>query len=589
MASFPLSISSAAEMEAPRRGPGMDASSNSLPFWDAPGQLAQSIAAILLSRLPYSVNCKRDRGGSGARSPLGASGSICGSSSRQYSSGAGSGTSAPILFPFCHPFTGDNHRQELSSAPSAIRSLPTSVRVDGLGLGVNGGGPAFVGQVFSMCDPSGTGLMAVTTHFDIPFLSRRMPEWIKKMLAVFKEKDNNGPVFRFFMDLGDAVSYVKKLNVPTGMVGACRLDVAYEHFKEKPQTFQFVPNKKQVKAANKLLKDISQRNGKRKVDGVPVFTAQNLNIAIATSNGIKWYGHMKNVNVVLLDVLFRYTPYFFDKRLLDNILETSIDQHFHALIRNRHMQRRRDVLDDNMAAEVFDDNGESLFDPPEVQELLDEMGHPGIPLSVVSKAAEIQLLDVVDKVLLGNKWLRKATGIQPKFPYLVDSFEDRSAASFLKVTEPASSAADSQCGDSGRPDSQLCAVTKGAQGCQKDKRLSNHFRSSIGGWFPNPWLRPPRKEKGPDHQIDSDKRLSEPNGRFNSKAPNPLLPKITMVGISTSEGGQVSKASLKKTMEDLTRELEQSNQGASKLNEDKDPLFVANVGDYSSITRMSSR
>lgn len=27
------------------------------------------------------------------------------------------------------------------------------------------------------------------------------------------------------------VSYVKRLNVPSGMVGACRLDVAYEHFK----------------------------------------------------------------------------------------------------------------------------------------------------------------------------------------------------------------------------------------------------------------------------------------------------------------------------------------------------------------------
>lgn len=61
----------------------------------------------------------------------------------------------------------------------------------------------------------------------------------------------------------------------------------------------------------------------------------------------------------------------------------------------------------------------------QVQELLDEMGHPGVPLSIISKAAEIQLLDVVDKTLLGNKWLRKATGIQPKLPYLVDSFEER--------------------------------------------------------------------------------------------------------------------------------------------------------------------
>ena len=63
--------------------------------------------------------------------------------------------------------------------------------------------------------------------------------------------------------------------------------------------------------------------------------------------------------------------------------------------------------------------------------MLDEMGHPAIPLSVISKAAEIQLFYAVDKVLLGNRWLRKATGIQPKFPYLVDSFERRYSNTFF--------------------------------------------------------------------------------------------------------------------------------------------------------------
>jgi hypothetical protein len=56
---------------------------------------------------------------------------------------------------------------------------------------------------------------------------------------------------------------------------------------------------------------------------------------------------------------------------------------------------------------------------------MNEIGPAGIPLNIVTKAAEIQLLDVVDNVLLGNKWLRKATGIQPRFPYVVDSFEER--------------------------------------------------------------------------------------------------------------------------------------------------------------------
>jgi hypothetical protein len=34
---------------------------------------------------------------------------------------------------------------------------------------------------------------------------------------------------------------------------------------------------------------------------------------------------------------------------------------------------------------------------------------------------------------------------------------------------------------------------------------------------------------------------------------NPLLSKITMVGITMGEGGHMSRANLKKTMDDLTR------------------------------------
>ena len=45
----------------------------------------------------------------------------------------------------------------------------------------------------------------------------------------------------------------------------------------------------QVKAANKLLKSIPQRSRRKKLAGVPVFSAQNLNIAVATNDGIRWY------------------------------------------------------------------------------------------------------------------------------------------------------------------------------------------------------------------------------------------------------------------------------------------------------------
>jgi hypothetical protein len=45
------------------------------------------------------------------------------------------------------------------------------------GVKVGGsGGPAFVGQVFTMLDPSGNGLMAVTKRFDLPhFIADRYP------------------------------------------------------------------------------------------------------------------------------------------------------------------------------------------------------------------------------------------------------------------------------------------------------------------------------------------------------------------------------------------------------------------------------
>ncbi|KAI4351627.1 hypothetical protein L6164_005970 [Bauhinia variegata] len=442
----------------------------------------------------------------------------------------------------------------VSSAAESNSGFPSSVKIAGLNSNGKRGGPAFVGQVFSMCDLSGTGLMAVSTHFDIPFISKRTPEWLKKMFAAITKSERNGPVFRFFIDLGDAVSYVKRLNIPSGVVGACRLDLAYEHFKEKPHLFQFVPNEKQVKAANKLLKTISQNSGGKKVDGVPVFSAQNLDIAVATTDGIKWY-----------------TPYFFDKNMLDNILEESVDQHFHTLIQTRHMQRKRDALDDNLAAEVIEEMGDSLWEPPEVQEVLDEMGPPpSIPLSVISKAAEIHFHYTVDKVLLGSRWFRKATGIQPKFPYVVDSFERRSEASFLKASKSKSCLPNSE-GESGIKDSKGIDSSDFNVKDVEDTH-PNSRPPSNGNWFHRLWR---RKVDNPRKGVKEDLK------------PNPFLPKVTMVGISTEEAGQMNKASLKKTMEDLTRELEKTelaNVSGGVTNEckleDRDPLFVANVGDY---------
>lgn len=47
--------------------------------------------------------------------------------------------------------------------------FPSTVRIS---TG-KGRGPDFVGQVFSICDLSGTGLMSVSTNIEIPFLSKR--------------------------------------------------------------------------------------------------------------------------------------------------------------------------------------------------------------------------------------------------------------------------------------------------------------------------------------------------------------------------------------------------------------------------------
>ncbi|KAL6626996.1 hypothetical protein ACP70R_030722 [Stipagrostis hirtigluma subsp. patula] len=485
----------------------------------------------------------------------------------------------PLLLPVSSSQSSSSSSSPASCRASGAQPLPSERMAAGGGKPGGGGGgggkgggggPAFVGQVFTMLDPSGNGLMAVSTRFELPhFLTNRTPTWFKRILSPLK-KSENSPVFRFFLDLNDAVSYVKRLNVPSGMVGACRLDVACEHFKEKPHMFQFVPNEKQVKAANRLLKSLPRRGRRKRLGGVPVFSAHNLNMAVATNDGIRWY-----------------TPYFFDKNMLDNILEASMDQHFNSIMQNRHTQRRRDIVDDSLTSEIIEESADSLLEPPEVQELMNEIGPAGIPLSVVTKAAEIQFLDVVDKVLLGNKWLRKAAGIQPQFPYVVDSFEERVAVSIANIATTSScftASKDVNCCQNNQlsQSSEPCIDSSNHRNYSNTDR--NQFHFPFSNLLPNIW---------PGH--DRKFKTQERNGEFSRYGAdmiddlqaNPLLPKITMVGIS-SEGGQMSIANLKKTMEDLTKQLEQTSE-KSTFNEDKDPLFVANVGDYSRITKISTR
>uniref|UniRef100_A0A453J418 Uncharacterized protein n=1 Tax=Aegilops tauschii subsp. strangulata TaxID=200361 RepID=A0A453J418_AEGTS len=98
---------------------------------------------------------------------------------------------------------------------------------------------------------------------------------------------------------------------------------------------------------------------------------------------------------------------------------------------------------------------------------MNEIGPAGIPLSVVTKAAEIQSLDVVDKLLFGNKWLRKATGIQPHFPYVVDSFEQRTTVSVHMIATSSNTSTASK-------DADWCPVAQETQFLQPNHDSGNH-------------------------------------------------------------------------------------------------------------------
>lgn len=157
-------------------------------------------------------------------------------------------------------------------------------------------------------------------------------------------------------------------------------------------------------------------------------------------------------------------------------------------------------------------------------------------------------------------------------------FYCRSAASFLRASKSIACLANPEITNN-RKDilHNRTSELNSKDDVQTNQGNRPYFQFPFGDWFSPQWS----KQK---NQNESSSEWIKQNTR-----PNPFLPKITMVGISTGEAGQMSKASLKKTMEDLTKELEQIDQGntagTSSSNEefkpeDRDPLFVANVGDY---------
>lgn len=167
--SYPLSSSSEKARDGERP-----------PFLHAAGRSLQSLTANIRSFLPFPpINPGRNATAKSPPPPVAAvppCPPVCTASSPPCSSAV----TVPLLLPLSSSSSDyqsqirSSGRSATASPSSAIRSLSSGVKIEGLSSGSKGGGgPAFVGQVFSMLDPSGNGLMAVTTHFDIPFLSKR--------------------------------------------------------------------------------------------------------------------------------------------------------------------------------------------------------------------------------------------------------------------------------------------------------------------------------------------------------------------------------------------------------------------------------
>lgn len=121
--------------------PSPNSSQKSVP--PPPLAFLSSLTSTLLSRLPCSSK------------PVQAAVPVCAPS-----------VAVPFLLP----------ASNFATAPPQARTVAPGVRVEGLGTSNSKGGvggPAFVGQVFTMLDPSGNGLMAVTRHLNLPFLTER--------------------------------------------------------------------------------------------------------------------------------------------------------------------------------------------------------------------------------------------------------------------------------------------------------------------------------------------------------------------------------------------------------------------------------
>lgn len=513
----------------------------------------------------------------------------------------------PIVSPLPVPFLALNNL--IVPVPSSTSSVPVPQKSnvaskpqdpaakDNIANGkgeVASTGPAFIGQVYTMCDASRRGLIAVRPadvlkKIKVPPYMKFMEQAYERAMNLLFSDDMKGPVFRFYFDRDDAAEYVRRLNISGSTVGPCSLDAAYKYYKSKQDMFKFMADHRQVKIAKQLVRRERGDKAAKRLKGVPVFTARNLTIAMSTPQGVRWF-----------------RPYFFNKKQLDNLIGHSVDHYYEMLISARRAQRHSQMAEnsgDSLAGggEPMEDELDGLMDPPEVQELMEELGQGGGGMEFVGlKVLEAQVMDLADRVLLGHQWSRRMIHLQPRFPVIVDSFErlvsvsesDQSRSKgrvpkdSFKKEEPSGSQGDagSDEGTSNSGTDEGRTSSESSNSVSKDYREGESSSNSPFNLFGKKWginanLVFKRKDSGNAGILEEDsdsEYLEETAQKDAPDSKGAFQPKLTMMGIAMNvnkvEGGlQQAMAAAAKDVEDRLRKGEGSGP-------EHGPLFIANLG-----------
>lgn len=459
-------------------------------------------------------------------------------------------------------------------------------------------GPAFIGQVYTMCDASRRGLIAVRPadvlkKIKVPPYMKFMEQAYERAMNMLFSDDMKGPVFRFYFNRDDATEYVRRLNISGSTVGPCSLDAAYKYYKSKQDMFKFMSDHRQVKIAKELIRRERGDKAAKRLKGVPVFTARNLTIAMSTPQGVRWF-----------------RPYFFNKKQLDNLIGHSVDHYYEMLISARRAQRHSQISENSGAdslagGEPMEDELDGLVDPPEVQELMEELGQGGGGMEFVGlKVLEAQVMDLADRVLLGHQWSRRIIHLQPRFPVIVDSFERLVSTSELDPsvskgrtpnpkdplkTEGVEEKSSGSQGDGSDEGTSTSGKDEGRTSSNNSKSVSKDYKEgesssmSLLNLFGKKWginANPLFKRKDSGNagilEEDSDPEYLEETTQKDPPGKGTFQPKLTMMGIAMNvtkvEGGlQQAMAAAAKDVEDRVRKGE----GAGP---EHGPLFIANLG-----------